>query len=195
MTASNYLEGQVLIAMPGIGDPRFDRSLIFLCAHSKNGAMGIIVNKTAPMMFFSDLLEQLKIVPAEEVRNLAPPVLNLPVLFGGPVEQFRGFVLHSTDYLSGDTSLTISDTIALTATIEILQAIARGNGPLKALLALGYSGWVAGQLENEIQHNGWLHCEADDDLIFGIDNDGKYGRALKKIGVDPLMLSPESGHA
>ena len=181
--------------MPGIGDPRFDRSLIFLCAHSKNGAMGIIVNKAAPMMFFSDLLEQLKIVPPEEVRNLAPPVLNLPVLFGGPVEQFRGFVLHSTDYFSGDTSMPISDTIALTATVEILQAIARGNGPLKAMLALGYSGWVAGQLESEIQHNGWLHCEADDDLIFGTDNEGKYGRALKKIGVDPLMLSPESGHA
>lgn len=195
MSASHYLEGQILIAMPGIGDPRFDRSLIFLCAHSKNGAMGIIVNKAAPMMFFSDLLEQLKIVPPEEVRNLAPQVLNLPVLFGGPVEQFRGFVLHSTDYFSGDTSMPISDTIALTATIEILQAIAKGSGPLKAMLALGYSGWVAGQLENEIQHNGWLHCEADDDLIFGIDNEAKYGRALKKIGVDPLMLSPESGHA
>jgi len=181
--------------MPGIGDPRFDKSLIFLCAHSKSGAMGIIVNKTAPMMFFSDLVDQLKIVPPDEVRALAPPVLNLPVLFGGPVEQFRGFVLHSTDYLSNDTSLPINDKVALTATVEILQAIARGNGPGKVMLALGYSGWVAGQLENEIQHNGWLHCEADEDLIFGADNDGKYGRALRKIGVDPLMLSPDSGHA
>jgi putative transcriptional regulator len=195
MTASRYLEGQILIAMPGIGDPRFDRSLIFMCAHSKSGAMGIIVNKTAPMMFFSDLVDQLKIVPSDEIRDLAPPVLNLPVLFGGPVEQFRGFVLHSTDYLSNATSLPINDTVALTATVEILQAIARGNGPIKVMLALGYSGWVAGQLENEIQHNGWLHCEPDDDLIFGADNDGKYGRALKKIGVDPMMLSSESGHA
>ena len=195
MKAPDYLEGQMLIAMPGMGDPRFDRSLIFMCAHSKNGAMGIIVNKTAPMMFFSDLVDQLKIVPPDEVRGLSPPVLNMPVLFGGPVEQFRGFVLHSTDYVSNDTSLPISDTIALTATIEILQAIARGQGPGKVMLALGYSGWVAGQLENEIQHNGWLHCEADDDLIFGGDNDGKYFRALKKIGVDPLMLSAESGHA
>ena len=110
MTASHYLEGQILIAMPGIGDPRFDRSLIFMCAHSKNGAMGIIVNKTAPMMFFSDLVDQLKIVPPDEIRGLAPPVLNLPVLFGGPVEQFRGFVLHSTDYLSNNTSLPINDT-------------------------------------------------------------------------------------
>lgn len=157
--------------------------------------MGIIVNKTAPMMFFSDLVDQLKIVPSDEIRELAPPVLNLPVLFGGPVEQFRGFVLHSTDYLSHSTSLPINDTVALTATVEILQAIARGNGPIKVMLALGYSGWVAGQLENEIQHNGWLHCEADDDLIFGTDNDGKYDRALRKIGVDPLMLSSESGHA
>ena len=195
MKSPDYLEGQMLIAMPGMGDPRFDRSLIFMCAHSKNGAMGIIVNKTAPMMFFSDLVDQLKIVPPDEVRGLSPPVLNMPVLFGGPVEQFRGFVLHSTDYVSNDTSLPISDTIALTATIEILQAIARGHGPGKVMLALGYSGWVAGQLENEIQHNGWLHCEADDDLIFGTDNDGKYFRALKKIGVDPLMLSAESGHA
>ena len=195
MTASSYLEGQMLIAMPGIGDPRFDRSLVFMCAHSKNGAMGIIVNKTAPMMFFSDLVDQLKIVSPDEVRGVAPPVLNLPVLFGGPVEQFRGFVLHSTDYVSNDTSLPINDRFALTATVEILKAIARGNGPGKVMLALGYSGWVAGQLENEIQHNGWLHCEADDDLIFGVDNDGKYRRALKKIGVDPLMLSPDSGHA
>lgn len=195
MTASHYLEGQILIAMPGIGDPRFDRSLVFMCAHSKNGAMGIIVNKTAPMMFFSDLVDQLKIVSPDEVREVAPPVLNLPVLFGGPVEQFRGFVLHSTDYASNDTSLPINDRFALTATVEILKAIARGNGPGKVMLALGYSGWVAGQLENEIQHNGWLHCEADDDLIFGVDNDGKYVRALKKIGVDPLMLSHDSGHA
>jgi putative transcriptional regulator len=195
MTASHYLEGQILIAMPGIGDPRFDRSLVFMCAHSKNGAMGIIVNKTAPMMFFSDLVDQLKIVSPDEVREVAPPVLNLPVLFGGPVEQFRGFVLHSTDYVSNDTSLPINERFALTATVEILKAIARGNGPGKVMLALGYSGWVAGQLENEIQHNGWLHCEADDDLIFGVDNDGKYVRALKKIGVDPLMLSPDSGHA
>jgi len=109
MTASQYLEGQILIAMPGIGDPRFDKSLIFLCAHSKSGAMGIIVNKTAPMMFFSDLVDQLKIVPPDEVRALAPPVLNLPVLFGGPVEQFRGFVLHSTDYLSNENGITIYD--------------------------------------------------------------------------------------
>jgi putative transcriptional regulator len=195
MTVTKFLDGQILIAMPGMGDPRFDKSLIFLCAHSDNGAMGIMVNKTAPMMFFSDLVDQLKIVPNGEIRELSASVLNLPVLFGGPVEQFRGFVLHSTDYFTQNTSLPINNGVALTATVEILQAIARGDGPSKVTLALGYSGWVAGQLENEMQHNGWLFCEADDDLLFGADNDGKYVRALKKIGVDPLMLSSESGHA
>ncbi len=194
MAGNNYLEGKILIAMPGMGDQRFDRSLIFMCAHSESGAMGIIINKTAPMMFFSDLVDQLKIVPHGEVRNLNEDMLNKPVLFGGPVEQFRGFVLHSTDYFTPNTSLAINAGVALTATLEILQAIALGKGPLKTMLALGYSGWVAGQLENEIQHNSWLHCEADDELLFGTSYDGKYGLALKKIGVDPLMLSTEAGH-
>ena len=142
------------------GDPDLT-FLVFMCAHSKNGAMGIIVNKDGTHDVFFRSCRSVKIVSPDEVRGLAPPVLNLPVLFGGPVEQFRGFVLHSTDYVSNDTSLPINDRFALTATVEILKAIARGNGPGKVMLALGYSGWVAGQLENEIQHNGWLHCEAD----------------------------------
>ena len=137
MTGSHYLEGQILIAMPGMGDPRFDRSLIFMCAHSENGAMGIIINKGAPRMFFSDLVDQLKIVPNEEVRDVAETVLNMPVLFGGPVEQFRGFVLHSTDYFSNSTSLPINDGGALTATVEILQSLAKGSGPQKVMPALG----------------------------------------------------------
>ncbi len=195
MSKPNYLDGQILIAMPGMGDPRFDRSLIFMCAHSENGAMGIMVNKTAPLMFFSDLIDQLKIVPNSKIKDVSANALNMPILFGGPVEQFRGFVLHSTDYFTKNTSLPINDGVALTATVEILQAIARGEGPIKVSLALGYSGWVAGQLENEMQHNGWLYCEADDDLLFGGDNEGKYLRALKKIGVDPLMLSSDIGHA
>jgi putative transcriptional regulator len=195
MSNSNYLDGQILIAMPGMGDPRFDKSLIFLCAHSENGAMGIMLNKTAPLMFFSDLVDQLKIMPDGKMKNVEASVLNMPILFGGPVEQFRGFVLHSMDYFTKNTSLPINDGVALTATVEILQAIASGEGPAKVTLALGYSGWVAGQLENEMQHNGWLYCDADDDLLFGADNDGKYIRALKKIGVDPLMLSSETGHA
>jgi putative transcriptional regulator len=195
MSKTDFLDGQILIAMPGMGDPRFDRSLIFLCAHSENGAMGIMINKTAPMMFFSDLIDQLKIVPNGNVKNISASVLDMPILFGGPVEQFRGFVLHSTDYFTKNTSLPINDGVALTATVEILQAIARGEGPTKVSLALGYSGWVAGQLENELQHNGWLYCDADEDLLFGGDNNGKYMRALRKIGVDPLMLSSDTGHA
>jgi putative transcriptional regulator len=195
MSKTDFLDGQILIAMPGMGDPRFDRSLIFLCAHSENGAMGIMINKTAPMMFFSDLIDQLKIVPNGNVKNISASVLDMPILFGGPVEQFRGFVLHSTDYFTKNTSLPINDGVALTATVEILQAIARGEGPTKVSLALGYSGWVAGQLENELQHNGWLYCDADEDLLFGGDNNGKYVRALRKIGVDPLMLSSDTGHA
>jgi putative transcriptional regulator len=195
MSKTDFLDGQILIAMPGMGDPRFDRSLIFLCAHSENGAMGIMINKTAPMMFFSDLIDQLKIVPNGNVKNISASVLDMPILFGGPVEQFRGFVLHSTDYFTKNTSLPINDGVALTATVEILQAIAHGEGPTKVSLALGYSGWVAGQLENELQHNGWLYCDADEDLLFGGDNNGKYMRALRKIGVDPLMLSSDTGHA
>jgi putative transcriptional regulator len=195
MSKTQYLDGQVLIAMPGMGDPRFDRSLIFMCAHSENGAMGIMINKTAPLMFFSDIVEQLKDFPSGGLEDVPESVLNLPVLFGGPVEQFRGFVLHSTDYFTKNTSLPINDNVALTATVEILVAIARGEGPAKISLALGYSGWVAGQLEDELQHNGWLYCDADDDLLFGTNHEGKHLRALKKIGVDPGMLSTDLGHA
>ena len=195
MSDTKSLAGQILIAMPGMGDPRFERSLVFLCVHSENGAMGIIVNKTAPLMFFSDLVDQLKIAPQKEGAKVSESILNMPILFGGPVEQFRGFVLHSKDYFTKNTSLSINDDVALTATVEILQAIASGKGPAKLSLALGYSGWVAGQLENEIQHNGWLQCPADDDLLFGPNLEGKYLRALKKIGVDPMMLSADVGHA
>lgn len=194
MASDIMLEGQILIAMPGIGDSRFQRSLVYLCAHSENGAMGLIINKVAPLMFFSDIVLQLNVRGLENAAALPQHLLNLPVLFGGPVEQNRGFVLHSRDYFSASSSLPIQDDIALTATVEILEAIARGEGPLKLLLALGYSGWVAGQLEDEMKHNGWLTCEPDDDLLFGTDQDSKYVRALHKIGVDPSMLSAEAGH-
>jgi putative transcriptional regulator len=194
MAAKTFLDGQVLIAMPGIGDSRFARSLIYMCAHSENGAMGLIINKPAPMMFFSDIVSQLHI-PGLESSDLLPPELQtLPVLFGGPVEQNRGFVLHSRDYFSTNASLAIRDDIALTATVEILEAIARGVGPRKIMMALGYSGWVAGQLEDEIMRNGWLNCEADDALLFGSEQDSKYEAALRKLGVDPSMLSAEAGH-
>jgi putative transcriptional regulator len=195
MKRSAYLDGQLLIAMPGIGDPRFERSLIFMCAHSEKGAMGIIVNKRAPMISFPDLLTRLEVIPDEERINLPDTVRSMLVQFGGPVEPARGFVLHTSDYFSSDTTLPIDERIALTATLDILRAIASGTGPRRALLALGYAGWGAGQLEDEIQRNGWLSCAADEDLVFGLDLDGKYTAALAKLGVDPSMLSAEAGHA
>ena len=194
MTKSPYLDGQLLIAMPGMSDPRFDRSVIYMCAHSEQGAMGIIINKTTPMMSFGDLLSQLDITADD---NMAPPqeLMEMPVLFGGPVEQGRGFVLHTSDYFTADSSLPVAENIALTATVDILRAMAKGKGPQRAVLALGYAGWAPGQLENEIQHNGWLTCQADEELIFGLDFDARYLAALRKLKIDPAMLSSDSGHA
>jgi putative transcriptional regulator len=195
MKKSSFLDGQMLIAMPGMSDPRFDRSVIFMCAHSDNGAMGIIVNKRAPMISFNELLERLDIMPQESRIKLPDDVQSMLVQFGGPVEPGRGFVLHTSDYFSADTSLPIDERVALTATLDILRAIAGGQGPRRSLLALGYAGWAPGQLEDEIQRNGWLSCAADEDLLFSHDLDGKYLSALHKIGVDPAMLSSEAGHA
>ena len=195
MSKSPYLDGQLLIAMPGMSDPRFDRSVIYLCAHSEQGAMGIIINKAAPMMRFGDLLSQLDI--GAEDGEAAPPqdLLEMPVLFGGPVEQGRGFVLHTSDYFTADSSLPVAENIALTATVDILRAMAKGEGPQRAVLALGYAGWAPGQLEDEIQHNGWLTCQADEELIFGVDFDERYAAALRKLKIDPAMLSSDAGHA
>ncbi len=195
MKRSSFLDGQMLIAMPGMSDPRFDRSVVFMCAHSDNGAMGIIVNKRAPMISFSELLDRLDILPQENRIQLPDDVQSMLVQFGGPVEPGRGFVLHTSDYFSADTSLPIDERVALTATLDILRAIAGGQGPRRSLLALGYAGWAPGQLEDEIQRNGWLSCAADEDLLFGHDLDSKYLNALHKIGVDPAMLSGEAGHA
>jgi putative transcriptional regulator len=192
---SPFLDGQMLIAMPSMGDQRFERSVIFMCAHSENGAMGIIVNKRAPMFSFGDLLERLEISPQADRARLPEEVEQLPVQFGGPVEPGRGFVLHTADYYSSETTLPIDESVALTATLDILRAIADGSGPRRVLLALGYAGWGPGQLDDEIQRNGWLHCPSDEELVFGTDLDGKYAAALKKIGVDPSMLSGAAGHA
>lgn len=194
MIKGPYLDGQLLIAMPGMSDPRFERSVIYMCAHSGQGAMGIIINKATPMMSFGELLSQLDLTGEDAVE---PPeeLMQMPVLFGGPVEQGRGFVLHTSDYFAADSSLPVADNIALTATVDILRAMAKGEGPQHAVLALGYSGWAPGQLENEIQRNGWLTCQADEDLIFGVDFDDRYRAALRKLKIDPAMLSSESGHA
>lgn len=194
MSRPTYLEGQILIAMPGMTDPRFEHSLIYLCAHSENGAMGIIVNKATPMMSFGDLLSQLD-MEGGDLSSAADELMAMPVLYGGPVEPSRGFVLHTSDYFTADSSLPVTEHVALTATFDILSAMARGAGPRRATIALGYSGWAPGQLENEIQHNGWLHCAADDELLFSQSHEEKYNQALRKIGVDPAMLSNDAGHA
>src|SRR3954463_8268755 len=190
-----YLDGQVLVAMPGMADERFARAVIYICAHSAEGAMGIVLNRPASDLNFPDLLVQLEIVPEMERIRLPNRVSAMQVLMGGPVETSRGFVLHSPDFYIDQSTLPIDDEVCLTATIDILRAIAKGEGPTSAVLALGYAGWSAGQLESEIQANGWLNCPADPDLLFHSALDHKYDLALRRIGVDPVMLSGEAGHA
>ncbi|MFZ1208793.1 MAG: YqgE/AlgH family protein, partial [Pseudolabrys sp.] len=168
---------------------------IYVCAHSTEGAMGIIVNHPASNIKFPDLLVQLEVIPASERIQLPTRAEEVKVLKGGPVETGRGFVLHSADFFIENSTLPIDEGICLTATLDILKAIARGNGPASAILALGYAGWAPGQLEQEIQQNGWLHCAADPELIFGKDTGTKYQKALRKIGIDLGMLSSEAGHA
>jgi putative transcriptional regulator len=182
------LTGKLLIAMPGMGDPRFDRSVVFLCAHSGDGAMGLIVNKPAPDLVFADLLDQLGIASG-------PGEIRLPVHVGGPVEHGRGFVLHSADYGRAGATLGIDGRFGMTATLEILEDIAKGRGPREALLALGYAGWGPGQLENEIQLNGWLTAEARESLVFATPNAEKWAAALGEIGVDARLLSSSAGRA
>ena len=193
--AGGFLDGQMLVAMPGMADERFARAVIYICAHSQDGAMGIIVNHPVQKVSFSEILVQLEVLAADDAIRLPPAVGAVPVVKGGPVETGRGFVLHSDDYFIDNSTLPIDDGIALTATLDVLRAIAQGSGPSRAVLALGYAGWSPGQLELEIQANGWLNCPADAGLIFDPSLDAKYDRALRKIGIDPSMLSGEAGHA
>ncbi len=182
-----YLTGQLLIAMPNMRDPRFARSVIYVCAHNADGAMGLVVNRLVGSVTFPDLLEQLSIEPGatcEEIR----------VHFGGPVESGRGFVLHSGDY-SHDSTLVVDEKMALTATVDILSDIAHGRGPRCSLLALGYAGWGPGQLDSEFQANGWLSVAADETLVFDDELDSKWERAIGKLGIDVSSLSGEAGHA
>lgn len=192
---SGFLDGQFLVAMPGMGDERFARTVIYVCAHSADGAMGIIVNKPVADFNMPDLLMQLDIAPESEAIRLREQVGHMPVLMGGPVDAKRGFVLHTDDFHIDQSTLLIDDGICLTATVEILRAIADGRGPASAVLALGYAGWQGGQLENEMLANGWLNCPADPELIFNPALDGKYERALRMNGIDPAMLSATAGRA
>jgi putative transcriptional regulator len=190
-----FLDGQLLVAMPGMPDNRFARSVIYLCAHSEEGAMGIIVNRPARRVNFSELLVQLEVIAPDEAIRLPKKAGSVQVLKGGPVETGRGFVLHSNDFFIDNSTLPIDGGVSLTATVDILRAIAQGAGPHQAVLALGYAGWSPGQLETEMQHNGWLNCPADASLIFDTALESKYERALRKVGIDPARLSSDSGHA
>src|SRR6202021_3494001 len=190
-----YLDGQMLIAMPAMLDDRFARSLIYVCAHSSEGAMGIVVNHPAPNITFSDLLVKLDVIPAADAIRLPTRAEVIKVMRGGPVETERGFVLHSADFFIENSTLPIDEGICLTATLDILKAIGGGAAPVSAILALGYAGWAPGQLESEIQGNGWLHCAPDPELIFGTDIGGKNERALRKMGSDLGMRWSEAVHA
>ncbi|MBL0942330.1 MAG: YqgE/AlgH family protein [Alphaproteobacteria bacterium] len=182
-----YLTGKLLVATPQIQDLRYAHTVIYVCGHDTNGAMGLVVNRLIDSLSFKDLLEQLDITIPSLFKNVQ-------IHFGGPVELGRGFVLHSTDY-QHESSVEIDQDIALTATIDILKDIACGQGPHRYMMALGYAGWSPGQLEDEIQNNSWLLVDPDEHLIFGQDIDSCWIRGMKKLGIDPSMLSSEAGHA
>lgn len=190
---TGLLEGHFLIAMPGLEGGVFERSVVYICAHSSAGAMGFIINRPQQITF-TDVLLHLNMLSQTDAIMLPDQTRQFPVLCGGPVEAGRGFVLHSDDY-SGDSSIPVSEDISLTSTLDIVRAISSGEGPKKATLLLGYAGWGPGQLENEISSNGWLNCPASEDLIFDRSLNNKYERALGLMGVDPRMLSAEAGHA
>jgi putative transcriptional regulator len=192
---AGFLDGQFLVAMPVMTDKRFARSVIYMCAHSAEGAMGLIVNQRASHISFSQLLGQLSLSADDQTDAYQHEMIDIDVQVGGPVETGRGFVLHSSDYFAADSTLPIDEAVSLTATVDILKAIAAGTGPDRAILALGYAGWRPGQLESEIQANGWLHCPADTGLLFDRDLNQKYERAMSKIGIDPSHLVNEAGHA
>ncbi len=182
------LTGSILISMPGMGDPRFAHSVVLICAHSDEGAMGLIVNKPLPDLNFAGLLQHLNIPTSPEGRDIR-------VHFGGPVERGRGFVLHSTDWPGEGGTLEVAGDYGLTGTMDVLQSLATGGGPSRALLALGYAGWGPGQLEAEIARNDWLTADAPQDLVFAADDGGKWAAALKQLGIDPLSLSATAGRA
>jgi putative transcriptional regulator len=182
-----YLAGQLLVAMPGMRDPRFAKTVVYMCAHNAEGAMGLVINRTIDSLTFPDLLSQLGIEPAGMGQAIS-------IHFGGPVESGRGFVLHTADYVQ-EATMMVDREFGLTATVDILKAIANGGGPRHRLLALGYAGWGPGQLDSEIKANGWLTVAADEGLVFGSDLDHKWQQAMRKIGIDPRMLSDDAGHA
>ncbi len=193
LSKEGFLSGQLLLAMPGMTDSRFEGTVIYMCTHTEEGAMGLVINKQCENIDFPDLLNQLSIDHADS-EHKTEELKSISLHEGGPVESGRGFILHSADYVQ-ETTLIISETIALTATIDILTSIANGEGPQDYLIALGFSGWSRGQLENEILSNSWLSIEADEELVFRTDLDLKLPRAMAKLGVDLSLLSSQFGTA
>ena len=194
---SDFLDGQLLIAMPSMGDPRFERAVIYMCAHTQEGAMGLIVNKPMEEVLLGDLLHRLGLLPPEESNSIHMPreLYHQPVFTGGPVEPGRGFVLHSAEYLLTDGTLQVSEEVGLTASLDILHDLVQGRGPKHLLLALGYAGWAPGQLEQELLEDAWLTAPADMDILFRLPPEERYAAALRKIGIDPANLASSSGHA
>src|SRR6476646_374681 len=185
--AGDFLTGQLLIAMPAMEDPRFAQSVIYLCAHTPEGAMGLVLNRPLQRPKFDELLRQLDVAPQ-------PPARRIRLCAGGPMDNARVFVLHTADW-TGEGSLRVDESVALTASLDVLKAIAEGNGPREGLLALGYAGWGPGQLDAEIHQNAWLSVPADETIVFDDDDDTKWRRALAKLRIDPLLLSGAAGHA
>ncbi len=185
--ADAFLTGQLLIAMPAMQDPRFAQSVIYVCAHTADGAMGLVINRPLARPSFDELLRQLEIAPV-------PPARRIRLWAGGPVDGGRGFVLHTADW-TGEGSLRVNEALALTASLDVLKAIAEGGGPREGLLALGYAGWGPGQLDVEMQQNAWLSVPADEALVFAAEHDSKWRRALACLHIDPLALSSFAGHA
>jgi len=192
-SGDGFLNGHFLLAMPGMADERFARSVVYVCAHSEEGAMGFIINRRQDMNF-ADLLVQLGLVGEEDMIRLPESARHLVVRNGGPVDRGRGFVLHSHDYMV-ESTMPVSEDVCLTATVDILRAISTGAGPSHALMTLGYSGWGAGQLEEEIAENGWLAFPASQALLFDDDISSKYERVLAEMGIDPVHLSTAAGRA
>ncbi len=190
---SGFLDGQFLIAMPSMLDPNFSRTVIYLFAHTNEGAMGFVINRQRDVSF-AEILSQLGISGQGENNEISQQVLDFPILDGGPVDGGRGFVLHSDDYAGGDT-MPLSEDVSLTATQDIIRAMAKGKGPRRSAMFLGYSGWRKGQLEDEIAQNAWLTCPPNEELIFDRDLDGKYERAMALMGICTQHLSAEAGHA
>lgn len=182
-----FLTGQLLIAMPAMADPRFSQSIIYLCAHTTEGAMGLVLNRPIVKPTFDELLRQLQVAPTPSARQVK-------LCAGGPVDNGRGFVLHTSDW-TGEGSLKVNEALALTASLDVLKVIAGGGGPRECVLALGYAGWGPGQLDKEIQENAWLSVPADEPLLFDDDHDTKWRRAFAKLHIDPLLLSDVAGHA